>query len=369
MKNLFNSMTRCVHTSITFDLKMKLTLLIFVLALFQLQANTGYAQKTKIDIDMKNASIFEIIEDIESKTEFRFFYSKEDLTLGKKVNISEKRVTVDKILKKIFFEGSINYKIIDRQIVLTRNESINNSEQELAKPERQEPILINGIVNDASGVTLPGANILEKGTSNGTQSDFDGTFSIKVADKNAVLVITYIGFTSVEIPVNDQTNIVAVLQEDSQSLDEIVVVGYGTQRKGSITGSISTVKSKDLVQTPSTNTSSLLAGRLPGLVVRQNDGQPGGDTANISVRGFGGALVIVDGVPRDFQQLDPNTIESISILKDAAAAVYGARAGNGVILVTTMGLFLLLLKEGKLELQALTTQVVLHFNNLLFCLI
>lgn len=197
-----------------------------------------------------------------------------------------------------------------------------------------QSITVKGTVIDEQNSPLPGATILIKGTTAGTLTDFDGNFTIK-ANSNATLVISFIGFKTQEIAINGRTTINATLAEDASALDEIVIVGYGTQKRASITGSVSTVKSKDLVQIPSTNTSSLLAGRLPGLVVTQNKGQPGGDAANVSIRGFGNALVIVDGVPRDYQQLDPNEIESISILKDAAAAVYGARAGNGVILVTT----------------------------------
>ncbi|WP_343328555.1 TonB-dependent receptor [Polaribacter staleyi] len=195
-------------------------------------------------------------------------------------------------------------------------------------------INVKGIIKDEKGITIPTANILVKGTTIGTLSDFDGNFTIE-ADTNATLVISFLGYKTQEIPINGRTSITVILAEDTSALDEIVIVGYGSQKKASITGSISTVKSKDLVKIPTTNATAALAGRLPGLVVTQNNGQPGGDQASVSIRGFGSALVIVDGVPRDYQQLDPNEIESISILKDASAAVYGARGGNGVILVTT----------------------------------
>ncbi|GAA4939084.1 TonB-dependent receptor [Algibacter agarivorans] len=286
---------------------------------------------------MENASIFEIIEEIESKTEFKFFYSKNDLSLLQKVNIYAKKSKIEKVLEKVFQDSSINYNVIERQIILTpKKEKSQEVKQTSETPIiKQEPIQISGTVKDEFGMFLAGANIIEKGTANGAQSDFDGNFSIEVADKNSILVISYLGFVSQEIVVADQTTIDIVLVEDAASLGEIVVVGYGTQSKESITGAISSVKSEDLVRTPTTNTTASLAGRLPGLVVTQNNGQPGGDTANVSIRGFGNALVIVDGVPRDYQQLDPNTIASVSVLKDASAAVYGARAGNGVILVTT----------------------------------
>ncbi|MEW4923271.1 TonB-dependent receptor [Algibacter sp. 2305UL17-15] len=316
---------------------MRLSLLLFVFSLFQLQATNGYAQKTKIDINMSDASIFEIIEEIESKTKFKFFYSKDELSLNQKVDVYVKKSKIEKVLEKVFLNSGINYKVIDRQIVLTHKETPPAVvKQSVVKSiVVQQRIEISGTIKDELGVPLSGANIIEKGTTNGAQTDFDGNFSLTVSDKNATLVISYLGFVTKEIVVNDKTTFDIVLAEDAASLDEVVVVGYGTQSKESITGAISSVKSEDLVRTPTTNTTATLAGRLPGLVVTQNNGQPGGDTANISIRGFGNALVIVDGVPRDYQQLDPNTIESISVLKDASAAVYGARAGNGVILVTT----------------------------------
>jgi len=337
MKKLINSTVGYSCILLKFNLKIRLSFLLFMFSLFQLQAINGYAQKTKIDINMNNASIFEIIEEIESKTKFKFFYSKNELSLNQKVDVNAKKLKIDKILEQIFTKTSISYKIIDRQIILTHKKVENNK----LKPATLKPILkeqtiqINGTVKDEYGMFLAGANILEKGTTNGAQSDFDGNFSLSVANENAVLIISYIGFVTKEIVVDNKTTFEVILAEDAASLGEIVVVGYGTQSKESITGAISTVKSDDLVRTPTTNTTATLAGRLPGLVVTQNNGQPGGDTANVSIRGFGNALVIVDGVPRDYQQLDPNTIESVSVLKDASAAVYGARAGNGVILVTT----------------------------------
>lgn len=336
MKKIFISMTRYAHTSLKFDLKMKLSFLLFVFALFQLQANTGYAQKTKINLNIHNASIFDIMEIIESKTEFRFFYSKEELDSAHKMSLNVNNMSVDKILEKVFSKENVNYKIIDRQIVLTQNKTIKEPIKVVVEPTiLQKPIEITGVITDGSGIPLPGANIIEKGTKNGTLSDFNGNFTLKVTDEKAIISVSFMGFKTSEITVGNQTTLKIVLTEDAANLDEVVIVGYGSQNKRSVTGSIATVKSEELVKVPATNTSALLAGRLPGLIVSQSNGQPGGDQASISIRGFGDALVIVDGVPRDFQQLDPNEIESISILKDASAAVYGARAGNGVILVTT----------------------------------
>lgn len=335
MKKLSNLLMGYSFIPLKIDLKMRLFFLLFISTLFNLQATTGYAQKVKIDLNMKNASIIEVIQEIESKTEYRFFYSKEELLINQKISIQTKKTEIDKVLKKVFFGTRIGYKIVDRQIILKAKKAI-EIKQALVNPIiKQEPIPISGTIVDESGFPLPGASILEKGTINGTQSDFDGKFSIEIKDSNAILIVSYIGFVTQEVTVNNQKTLNIILVEDAASLEEVVIVGYGAQRKETITGSIATVKAKELTQVPTTNTTAMLSGRLPGVVVSQNDGQPGGDQSSVSIRGFGSALVIVDGVPRDYQQLDPNEIETISILKDASAAVYGARAGNGVILVTT----------------------------------
>ncbi len=196
----------------------------------------------------------------------------------------------------------------------------------------------NGKVTDQKGVPLIGATVLIKGTSIGTTVDFDGSYSISVKE-NDVLAFSYLGYLTKEIPVLGKNTINASLEEDIATLDEVVVVGYGTQKKSSITGSVVSVKSEDLTRVPAANMTSVLAGRLPGLIVDQNGGRPGSDNASLSIRGFNskgeGPLLIVDGVQRGFNQLDPNEIESITVLKDASAAVYGVLGGAGVILVTT----------------------------------
>lgn len=189
------------------------------------------------------------------------------------------------------------------------------------------------MVEDALG-PIAGANVVEKGTTNGTITDMDGNFTLNVSP-NAVLVISYIGYKDQEMPVNNKTNIQVKLAEDSQALDEVVVVGYGVQKRASVTGSVASLQAKDIATVKTPNVSNALAGKLPGLRAVQRSGAPGDDDASIDIRGYGDALVIVDGVERDFKQIDANDIESISILKDASAAVYGFKGANGVILVTT----------------------------------
>ncbi|MQY78695.1 MAG: SusC/RagA family TonB-linked outer membrane protein [Bacteroidetes bacterium] len=198
-----------------------------------------------------------------------------------------------------------------------------------------QEMTITGTVTESSGSSLPGVNIVIKGTSTGTITNVDGNYSITVPDENSILVFSFVGYLSKEVTVGNQTTLNITLATDVFGLDEIVVIGYGTQRKINVTGSVVTVQSEELLKAPVTNASDLLIGRAPGLITKQDGGTPGDDAATLSIRGFDSPLVLVDGVEMSFNRLDPNDIESISILKDAAAAIYGARAGNGVILVTT----------------------------------
>ena len=174
-----------------------------------------------------------------------------------------------------------------------------------------------------------------KGTTNGAVTDINGKFSLNV-EKGDLLEVSYIGYLSYEQKIGNEQALAITLKEDTKTLDEVVVVGYGTQKRGNLTGSIATVKSEEMTVAPVSSTINSLGGRLPGLVSQQTSGQPGADQATIKVRGFAdNAIWIVDGIETDFNRVDPNQIESISILKDGSASIYGARAGNGVVLVTT----------------------------------
>jgi len=194
---------------------------------------------------------------------------------------------------------------------------------------------ISGTVYDESGVTLPGVSIVIKETTIGTVTGADGAYTLAIPDENVTLVFSYLGFLTEEIEVGSRSIIDANLTPSIQTLSEMVVVGYGTQRKATLTGSTGTVSSTELSQRPAANTTDLLQGRVSGLITRQASGLPGSDGVELNIRGFGNPLVLVNGVESSLAQVDPNDIESISVLRDASAAVYGARAGNGVILVTT----------------------------------
>lgn len=205
---------------------------------------------------------------------------------------------------------------------------------------------VKGVVTDESGIPLAGASIVEKGTTNGTQTDFDGNFSLELTTDNATLVASYIGFASKEIIAQNDSSINITLIQSTSGLDEVIVVGYGKQKKSAITGAVVKVDAKQLTTVTVANTTELLTGRVAGLITKQETGVPGDDETTLNIRGFGNALVLIDGIQMPLARIDAQDIESINVLKDASAAIYGARAGNGVILVTTKRG-----KEGKTSIK------------------
>lgn len=216
------------------------------------------------------------------------------------------------------------------ELTKTKSSSISFAEQKTIK----------GKVTGTKGEPLPGVNIVIKGTKIGVTTDFDGNFTIDVPDSNSILVISFTGFVTKEVSAANATNI--QLEEQNQTLNEVVVVGYGTQKKGSTTGAIASVKGTVLTTNASANVSNAIAGRMSGVIANNRSGRPGDDSSNLLIRGFnsfgGGTspLVVVDGIPdRDLNRINPDDIESVTVLKDASAAIYGVRSANGVILVTT----------------------------------
>ncbi len=308
---------------------MKITTLLILLAIVPISAAT-YAQEQRISVSMENGTLYEMITQIEKQSEFMFFYKSEDIDNNQRISLHAEGKPVSDILNEAFKNRNLNYRIIDRHILISKNNGIN-----------QQTITVTGTVKDTHGESVIGANIVVKGTSTGTITDIDGKFTLDVPT-NSILVVTYIGYIDKEVPVGNQRVLDIILHEDSQSLDEVVVVGYGVQKKVNLTGSVASVKfDEEMENRPITNASQALSGKIPGLWVSQNSGKPGDDGAQLRVRGWGTLnntepLIIIDGVEGDFNQINPNDIESITVLKDAAsAAIYGSKAANGVILVTT----------------------------------
>ncbi|SDD91889.1 TonB-linked outer membrane protein, SusC/RagA family [Pricia antarctica] len=244
----------------------------------------------------------------------------------------------------VFYNSSYGNAIYSNEIATDSNPVENNENYFQDLP-------ITGTILDGNNQPLPGASIIEKGTSNGTQSDFDGKFEIQVTDENAVLVVSYVGFSTQEIPLAGQTSITISLQEDAAKLDEVVVIGYGTQKKSDLTGAVGSVKAEELAERPAASMNQAMAGKIAGVNVTSGSGRPGGRTVvrirgNTSVSIANTPLYVVDGVilnavslpngstPIDY--MNPNDIESIEVLKDASAtAIYGARGANGVVMVST----------------------------------
>lgn len=214
-------------------------------------------------------------------------------------------------------------------------------ENSLLEISQQKGITITGVIKDASGMELPGVNVVEKGTTNGTMSDMDGKFTITVPTAKSILQFSYVGFQSQEMTVGNQKSITIKLMEDSQLVDEVVVIGYGTQRKGDVTSAISSVKSESFVKGAVLDAGQLVQGKVAGLNISMPSGDPTGSTQIMlrgisSLKGGTSPLVLVDGVPGSLNTVAPEDIESIDVLKDGSAtAIYGTRGTNGVIIITT----------------------------------
>jgi TonB-linked SusC/RagA family outer membrane protein len=309
-------------------LVMKLTFLLSLFFTFSTMAEV-YSQEARLTLNMQGASLEEVLETIEKESGYEFFYHVDRLNLNKSISIKVNDATIENVLKQILDDGEVDYRIIDMNIILTEPQHVLASESQQVKRE------VKGRVIDLSGEALPGVNVFIKGTTAGTITSIDGTYSITVEEENAVLVFSFIGFENQEVAVTDRNEINITLVEDVMGIDEVVVVGYGVQQKKTLTGAIGTVKSEDMVQRPAANTTELLQGQVAGLITRQQSGLPGADGTTLNIRGYGNPLVLVDGMESSLANVDPNDIENVSVLKDASAAIYGARAGNGVILVTT----------------------------------
>jgi TonB-linked SusC/RagA family outer membrane protein len=308
---------------------MKLSTLFLITGAFSLFAGSSYSQSTKVTLHLKNVKIEDVLNEIENKSEFYFLFNQKLVDVDRKVDIAAENRPIKDILAEIFDKSNVKYIVLDRQIILTTRENsgaFNEIKQQT----------ISGTVTDVTtGELLQGVSILIEGTTTGAITDAKGQYSISVPNPNAVLVFSFIGYLTEKVVVLNQTTIDIKLSPDIKKLEELVVVGYGMQKKGNLTGSVASVKSDELTVAPVASTVNTLAGRLPGLISVQSTGKPGSDQAALSIRGFGEAIWIVDGVETNFNIIDQNQIESISILKDGSASIYGARAGNGVILVTT----------------------------------
>ena len=315
---------------------MRIAVFMLFVTVFQMMATASYSQITELSIKESHMELAELFQQIEKQSEFLFFYLDADVK-DIHVSVNVKNGKIQNILDKALNKTDLTYIINDRNVNILKKSRLETSQQSNRRT-------VFGRVVDDRGEAIIGANVVEKdlsrGAINGVVTDADGKFSIQVAE-NAVLQVSFIGYLSRDIEVAGKTELAITLMEDEMSLDELVVVGYGTEKRANVIGSLSTLSGKEIMRAPVGQLSSTLAGQLPGAIIQQQNGEPGYDHSSILIRGKAtlnnnSPLVVIDGIPgRDLNSVKASDLESITILKDASAAIYGARAANGVILVTT----------------------------------
>ncbi len=373
MKKIITEVCKLLSLS-NLSLKMKLTYILLFFTLLQIHANSTFSQNVKVTLDCNSMNIEDVLSEIEKKTEFKFMYEKNVFKKNKKVSISSNKEKLSSVLEKLFSNENIEFKFIDKQIVLVKNikapNIISSLKNEIKKLAQQN---IKGVVTNEKGEPLPGATILYKGVRNGVSTDFDGNFSIAPLEGANILVVSYIGYETQEIPINGKTFITVKLKESVTGLEETVIVAYGKVKKEALTGSVGVVDVQGIAQQGTIiNIDQALQGQVAGVQVSSPSGKPGA-AARVRIRGSSSILgtnqplYVVDGVPiapsieipgytdfidtisnnesttlenegfnNDLGFLDFNNIESITILKDATAtAIYGSRASNGVVVITT----------------------------------
>ena len=318
---------------------MKLFTLFFACSLGLAHASESYAQTAIVNVEVQNKTVGEILKKIEKQSDFDFFFDNTLIDLNRRVSVTSRNSDIFKVLEKVFKGTNVKYSVLDKKIVLTINaDNVQTAQQTTFK--------VTGKVVDENREEIIGASVLEKGTINGTVTDMDGNFELKVSGKEVILEVSYIGYSKAIVKTKAGTITKVVLKEDTEVLDEVVVVAYGTQKKSNLTGSVDVVSSKEMENRPVTSASSMLQGKASSITFSTPaGGNAPGSAPTLQIRGQAALsettppLVVIDGIPSDmgaFNALNPNEIESISILKDAAAsAVYGARAPYGVLLVTT----------------------------------
>lgn len=284
-----------------------------------------------ITLKTGNVTVKEAMEQLKKSSGYSFVFSSVDVNTQKRVSVSVQNASIEEAVKQILKgQNELSYEIKGRKVVIQRSFAS-------SKALRQQ---VKGKVLDEKGEPIIGATVTEEGTSNGTITDYDGMFTLE-ASKDGILTISYIGYKSQQVSIAGKDMVAVTLKEDMEQLDEVVVVGYGSQKKVNLTGAVSTVNAKMLENRTGSDPYNMLTGQIPGVTIVQNSGQPGADMGNLRVRGIGtlgnaDAMVIIDGVEPSVNNVNPNDIATISVLKDAAASsIYGVRAANGVILITT----------------------------------
>ena len=338
---------------------MRLTAVLLIATCLQISAK-GHAQG--ISLKEKNASLEKIFKEIKTQTNYLFWYDNDLLRASKKVDITVKNAAIEQVLDLCVAGQGLSYTIVNKLIVVKRKEEPRNANLPETIPL---PVAIGGRITNEKGEPLTGVSLRIKGTGKGTTSNEDGHFRI-TAEANATLTISFIGYEGQEIAVKGRSEINIVLKESTSELDQVVVIGYGATKKATLTGAVSVVNAKQIANRPTAQILNSLQGIVPGMVVtRNNPGRPGGESVDAQIRGVtsrggAGVLVVIDGIPSmlgigALGNLSPDEIESITVLKDAQAAIYGSMAAGGVMLVTT--------KKGKSEKPTIEVNTNLTLNK------
>ena len=318
--------------------------LLFTFAFEMAYASSVYSQTKVFTMQSAEKTVLQVFKEIEKNSEFIIFYRDGVIDLNRKVSVNVVNQSVDKILEQLLAHIDNGFTIKDRQIIIYKKETSATP----SVSQQKNKTKVTGVVTDAKGESIIGANVVVKGNPTiGAITNMEGRYEVMLPSDDVILLVSYLGYSTEEIKVKGRRNINDVLHEDSKALDEVVIVGYGKQKKESVVVSMSSIKPKDIV-VPSRSLNNSLAGQVAGLIAVQRSGEPGYDNAEFWIRGvstFAGGtspLVLVDGVPRNMSDIEPDEIETFSVLKDAAAtAIYGAEGANGVVLVTT--------KHGRVE--------------------
>ncbi len=325
---------------------MKLTLMIMIVCMVQVSASV-YSQSTKFSFDFHNKQIRDVLKEIEEQSDYRFFYQEEQVDVDREVNIRFSDRSLEEILHDLFEREGVSFRVFNDNMILLTSDLSN------VPGITKQTKAVTGKVTDSFGAPLPGVSIIIKGTTTGIVTDVDGIYSLANVPDDATLVFSFVGMRTQEIVVAGKNSINVTLVEETVGIDEVVAIGYGIQKKVNLTGSVSAIKGEELATRTFSDTRQALQGVAPGMSIIDRGGVPGEEELEMKIRGVSsisagcGPLVIVDGIEMGITDINPNDIENISVLKDAAScAIYGARAANGVILITTKRG-----KEGKLKVS------------------
>ncbi len=325
---------------------MRLSAFFLFLFISQVWADSGYAQQTKLTMKMDNAKVIDVLDEIENSSEFYFLFNQKLIDVDRKVDVNAKEKTIDNILDDLFAITDVHHQVKDRLIVLTTEKTDFIMDKVI-----QQGKTVSGSVKDEQGFPLPGVTVVIKGTTNGTVTDFDGNYSLSNIAENTTLIFSFVGMRSQEIIVGNETTINIAMQVDAIGIEEIVAIGYGTQTRREISGSVTNISEKNFNQGLTQNASDLLKGKVAGLTITQGSGDVTKDQTirlrgTSSLTGSSQPFVVIDGVPGlSLSSVAPHDIESISVLKDASAsAIYGSRSASGVIMITT--------KKGKKDFSS-----------------